>query len=313
MVNMQECLICKNSFDSDITFNRHLRSHKTKIEEYYINYYPKKDLLTGEQIPFKSKEQYLSSDFLNKHNLNNWIKKTDKAVVSEYFKKLFSARKEKKELIYSLSQVECRSLPIPNIIKLNDIWGDYYKTCESLGFVNKYQYPSFAAEITQKTPKNDDIIYVDTREQKALIFNLPTEKRTIKFGDYAFAKNDKKIYFERKSISDLIGTLSAGYERFQREIERSISAESKLIIIVEEKFSNAIGFNYLSHVYKKDTRVTPEFIFHKVRELIQKYPSIQFLFADGRRESVRLIEKIFLSDIDYTSYDLQLCYDLKLL
>ena len=86
-----------------------------------------------------------------------------------------------------------------------------------------------------------------------------------------------------------------------------------MVIIVEESLSNALSFNHLPHVYKKATKVNPEFIFHNVRELIQKYPHVQFLFAKGRKESVRVIEKMFSTDENFFKYDLQLCYDLKML
>ena len=146
----QFCLICNNSFDSDSSLHKHLRSHKLRIEDYYLQYYSKKDLLTGEPIVFKNKDQYLSSDFNNKNNLNAWIKKVDRNTSSEYFQKLLLTRKEKKNIKYTLSQVECRSLPLPNIIKLHQIFGDYYKTCENLGFINKCHYPLLSAENTQK-------------------------------------------------------------------------------------------------------------------------------------------------------------------
>lgn len=307
------CLECNQEFADDSSLHRHFRAHSLTIEEYYKKHFPKFDLYDKSPIVFKNKDQYFTCDFNNKNNLKAWIKTTDPKLTSEYFKKFLSLRKEKKHLVYSLSQVECRSLPLPSIVKLHEIFGDYYEICKSLGFINKYQYPAFEAENNPKKAKKGEIIYVDTREQKPFIFNFPTEKRALKWGDYAFSKEDKKIYFERKSISDLIGTLSGGYERFEKEIERASAAECKLIIIVEEKFTNALAFNYLPHVYKKSSKVTPEYIFRRIRDLIQKYPHIQFLFADGRKESTRIIEKIFSSSINYFDYDLQLCYDLKIL
>jgi hypothetical protein len=62
-----------------------------------------------------------------------------------------------------------------------------------------------------------------------------------------------------------------------------------------------------------NTRVTPDFIFHNVRDLIQQYPHIQFLFVDGRQECVRIVKKLLLSDVLKDKFDLQLAYDLKLL
>ena len=70
-------------------------------------------------------------------------------------------------------------------------------------------------------------IYVDTREQKPLDFeNLNKQIKNLKFGDYAFSDRDSNTYIERKSVSDFIGTLSGGFDRFTREIERAGEAEA---------------------------------------------------------------------------------------
>jgi hypothetical protein len=42
----------------------------------------------------------------------------------------------------------------------------------------------------------------------------------------------------------------------------------------------------------------------------QEFPTIQFLFVDGKRESARVIEKIFTSGCIYKKIDLQLAYDM---
>ena len=86
-----------------------------------------------------------------------------------------------------------------------------------------------------------------------------------------------------------------------------------MVILVERKLEECLAFNRLSHVYKKNTRVTPDFIFHNVRDLIQEFPHIQFLFANGRKECVRIVKKLLLSDVLKDKFDLQLAYDLKLL
>tara|TARA_Y100000401_G_scaffold86599_1_gene71908 strand:- start:164 stop:679 length:516 start_codon:yes stop_codon:yes gene_type:complete len=162
----------------------------------------------------------------------------------------------------------------------------------------------------------DHLIYIDSREQKPLnISDFPTEVKGLKFGDYCL--NDKSkthnTYIERKSVPDLIGTLSSGLERFKNEINRAAEEEAYMVILVERKLEECLAFNRLSHVYKKNTRVTPDFIFHNVRDLIQEFPHIQFLFANGRKECVRIVKKLLLSDVLKDKFDLQLAYDLKLL
>ena len=61
----------------------------------------------------------------------------------------------------------------------------------------------------------------------------------------------------------------------------------------------------------KKIKASPEFIFHNVRELMQTYENLHFLFVKGRVEAVRVIEKLFLKGKDYHKVDLQLAYDLR--
>ena len=114
----------------------------------------------------------------------------------------------------------------------------------------------------------------------------------------------------RKSLPDFIGTMSAGYERFNNEIERAVEEEAYLVVLVEETLARASSFQFLPYISKK-IKATPEFIFHRVRSLIQKYPNVQFLFVNGRKESSRVMEKIFTSECVFKQIDLQLAYDLK--
>ena len=113
-------------------------------------------------------------------------------------------------------------------------------------------------------------------------------------------------------LSDFIGTLSGGYERFIKEIERAQEADAYLVVLVEDNLNNAMSFPYLPHISKK-VKATPEFIFHRVRDIIQKYPHTQFLFVNGRKEASRVIERIFTCGCVHEKVDLQYAYDTKVL
>ena len=67
-------------------------------------------------------------------------------------------------------------------------------------------------------------IIVDSREQAAYLFDrypcVTVETGTLNTGDYSLSGLQDKIGLERKSLSDLTGTLTSGRERFQRECER---------------------------------------------------------------------------------------------
>ena len=62
------------------------------------------------------------------------------------------------------------------------------------------------------------------------------EKHTLSIGDYCVRYKDAHqppIFFERKSIPDLFGTMGKGYRRFRKEVMRSKDNKSELIIIIE--------------------------------------------------------------------------------
>lgn len=312
------CKICKTSFSDDKSFNKHLKLHNLLVVEYWQQQWPRYDLFDGSIIKFKNKEQYLTQEFNSRNNLKYWLEKQTPEAAKIYCTQILLNRKNAKNLKVTPTQVELRSILAPSIIYYDQLFkdsGGYYKLCESLGFENRFSPIDEKAFTSPRKISNLDKykIIQDTREQKPLQFSFPTEVGTLKFADYAFSHSgvSGSACFERKSVSDLIGTLSSGYERFCREIERAEKASSYLIVIVEEDLSNALSFNLLPHVYK--TRVNPEYIFHNVRELCQKYKHIQFLFVKNRLEASRVIEKVFISSNLHQNFDLQLAYDRKLL
>ena len=283
-----KCKVCGQEFETERKLHSHLKKHDLRVAAYYQKYYPRYDLYDGKIIKFKSKDYYFNTEFNTRTNQLKWLDSLPKEEAESYLKKLLIDRKEKKNLIYSPCQVELRSTPIPSIISYEKKIGNYYKFCESIGFQNKYESIDNIAVGSSLSKDKDVKVYVDTREQLPLKFNIPTESKGLKFGDYALS--DKSLtcncYIERKSLADFISTISVqNYDRFCREIERAAENEANLIIVVEESLTNALSFPFLPHISKK-IRVTPEFIFHQVRDMIQKYDHIQFLFVKGSKESV---------------------------
>lgn len=309
---MVNCEICKEQFGEDRSLHAHLKTHKMRVIEYYQSYVPRFDLFDGSIIKFKSKDQYLNTDFNTVASLRKWLESKPREEAKEYCKNLLRRRKERKKLIYAPTQVDLRSLKFPGVNYYNEIFGNYYQLCSELGLrspYKKYEGESFDSEF-----KPEHIIFVDSREQRKLEFEgVPIEIKALKFGDYSL--NDivvsSNTYIERKSMADLIGTLSGGLERFKREISRSIESQAKLIILVEENLKNCLDFRNLPNVYKKNTRVNPEYIFRNVRDLLSEFNSIQFLFVDGRLEASRVIKKILLSGASLQEYDLQSLYDVN--
>ena len=138
------------------------------------------------------------------------------------------------------------------------------------------------------------IIITDTREQKPLTFVHPfvTEVITTKldFGDYSCRYSDgyqPPIYFERKSLGDLFGTMGAGYERFKRELMRSKVANSLLILLVEASFTDVLrGY---SHSTIKGISIV-----RKLFTLLWKY-NMHFHFFNDRDEMSRFILEYYFA------------------
>lgn len=309
-------VICKvdgKEFKDDKALHMALKGYGLNKVKYYQKYFERRDLLTNELINFKTKDQYLNSDFNDKNNMKKWLKSQTSDKAQEYCKELLIKRKEVKNLTYSPTQVELRTIMAPSIIFYNNIFKDYYDICSSIGLENKFIHPNLVEDHFKNKLTNKDIIYVDTREQSWLKFNIPFEIKTLGFGDYACSNDNCGCFIERKSLSDFISTLSVkNFDRFKNEIEKAKKNNSYIIVMVEEKLTSALSFQYLPHISKK-IKATPEYIFHNVRELLQSYDNLQFLFVDGRSEMTRIIESIFASNCFYKKIDLQLAYDMKIL
>jgi hypothetical protein len=303
---MVKCLECGDPFGDEKHLHKHLRKHGFDMAIYYHKFFPRYDKLTGDLIRFVHKEQYFADEFNSPDNFRAWLTSQPLDIARDYCRGLLYERKEKKSLVYSPSQVELRSLGGPSMIFLTKIFPNYYEVCAELGYKNKYK-------LTTQIP-NKDIPYfvqIDTREQRLLAFEGATVEK-LNYGDYKLHDNKNyAVYFERKSLGDFVGTLSVGYERFTREIERAVADNNHLIIVVESPLIDALNFNKLE---KKSftTKTTPQYIFHNVRALIQKFENAQFLFVHGRHTAMKVMKRIYQMGDSYKEVDLQWCYDTNL-
>lgn len=76
-------------------------------------------------------------------------------------------------------------------------------------------------------------IIVDTREQLPLWKGEKVIRRKLNVGDYSTVKLEKKFCIERKSGSDLYGSIIQGHVRFMNEIIRAKFNKIKLVVYVE--------------------------------------------------------------------------------
>lgn len=98
------------------------------------------------------------------------------------------------------------------------------------------------------------ILFIDTREQRPLefisgeVFEAIINK-SLPYGDYAASLGiDEPIFplvFERKSIGDLFGTMTTGYERFKEELRRAEADKTQLVLIIEGSLFDILkGFKH---------------------------------------------------------------------
>jgi uncharacterized membrane-anchored protein YhcB (DUF1043 family) len=273
-----------------------------------FNYMPKKiarlDLLTGELL--KNQNDY----YRNRANLIKHFQQISQEEAYNITKNILSERKEKKKLEFALYSTELKTIIAPSIALMQKVGIDYSQLCQEL--LLKEKFNCNVKEIKIKDSQLKQII-IDTREQNPINFDdYKTINTCLKVGDYCDSEDvANNLTIERKSLNDFISTLSSGYDRFCREIERGMVSNTKIVVLVEYCLSKSVSFNYLPQCRFSQCR--PEFIFSRLRDLMQKYTNLQFLFVKGRKESERIVPVLLKNKDTLFGYDLQLLYERRML
>ncbi len=276
------------------------------------NLQQKFDLLTGEELEYKNPEQYSLQNFKDKRNMKKYFaqaKEENKLrELGKLIKNTFSDYVKLKRFEYAPSQTDLKSIKyLPNILSINE----YYLTGYD-GLINDLKLKSrfdYGAQVNLPELPSDLKIIIDSREQRGFVLDkkISTEIKGLPFGDYTIEREEQRVFIERKSQGDAIGTLGTGYDRFYREIERAQKADKYIVVLVEQSFSNFSSFNYQPGYFGK---ATPAYIFRNMRKLCQSFPRhIQFLFADGKKEAAKLVPYILLMNQDVIDIDLEFYYN----
>jgi hypothetical protein len=274
------------------------------MAEYYTEYFPRENKLTGEPLPFKNKADYFSKDFSSRAQLIKWCRQANEEELKRYILKLLKERVASKKIKRGPSHLELKISGLPDIDSYVRAFGSYTSACKSVGVE-----PLFGSRL----PKNfeeegfEEIkIFTDTREQKPLNF-LNSECMKLDFGDYTAAgENYSYTYVDRKSASDFIGTLSLGnLERFKREVARARDMDCYLFIVVESDLDKIYKYNrwgpHSSNL---------KFIYHNMRVIMHEFAdSCQFVFTGSREGSEFFIPKILKYGMDLWGVDLQYYID----
>ena len=313
------CQFDQTAHASLVDLHAHLRRFKVSQKLYYTTYHPRTDRLTGEAIPYKDREQYLSAEFSSKTNLKKWLSK-NKEEGLKWAKEWLIKRRAEKGLIYAPSQVELRTLMCPSMPYYEAMAaheGGYYGMTNSLGFTPRYANTT----LSFATLPPDAVVLQDSREQKPLKLACATREEALEVGDYALAPpHDLGIRIERKSLPDFCGTMSgrkvefknkkkaarvdSSLERFDRELARARDAGLYVIMLVESDINDVNSIGYLPQT--RHVQASASYILHNLRDLLVKYPlTFQALFVAGRPEMVRVMMRIFQLGLQVKTTDLQ--------
>jgi len=120
-------------------------------------------------------------------------------------------------------------------------------------------------------------IIVDTREQLPYQFarwaEVQTVAGTLAVGDYAVQGLEHHAAIERKSLSDLIGSLSQGRDRFERELARG-AALRRFWLVIE-----ATAEDVARHRYK--SKMNPVAVLQSLAAFEVRYGT-RFVWAGSR-------------------------------
>lgn len=134
-------------------------------------------------------------------------------------------------------------------------------------------------------------LLIDTREQKPLEFKPGVfdviEVEGLPFADYWCEIEGVQVpyCFERKGFGDLYGTMTGGYPRFKKELERARENGFTIELLIEGSMREVAG-GYMHSKYSGDSMLM------KLATLHMRY-GLAYHFFQDRREMARYIEESF--------------------
>lgn len=294
---MNICKECGQSFDTLKSLHSHIKVHEACIGDYYVKHLSKKDLFSGELLPFSGYAKYMETDFLSYENYKSWLRTTSREAAKSYVLTKAKERFQEKQIKESPPNLFYSSSRMADISDIKALFGSYCEFLTEAGLSNFFSknLPKDFWELEPDIP-----ILVDTREQNPIIFDNSISQK-LDFGDYT--TNEKyysKTFIDRKSQDDFRGTFGMGVDRFRREMERCKAFGSYMFVLVESSPAQIEADNKRSK-FKSNL----EFAWHNVRSLMTEYPeNLQFVFAHNRGGMKKIIPKILFHGKDLWNVDL---------
>ncbi len=127
------------------------------------------------------------------------------------------------------------------------------------------------------------IIKIDTREQRPYKFSVPSEFGKLDTGDYSISGLEDCIAVERKTMDDLIGSISSGRERFERELLRG-KALDYFALVIEGNLSDMSEHRYRS-------KMLPQAVIQSLIAFSVRY-RLPVFFCESREYGQRITESL---------------------
>jgi len=128
-------------------------------------------------------------------------------------------------------------------------------------------------------------IVTDSREQRPYEFEVPSEVGALSCGDYSIASLENHIAIERKELNDLIGCLTTGRERFEKELHKG-KALDYFALVVEAKLSDLANGHYRS-------QMNPKSAIQSLLAFSVRY-RLPIFFCENRKYGQRITESLLL-------------------
>lgn len=131
------------------------------------------------------------------------------------------------------------------------------------------------------------LILVDSREQLPYWTGSQCAKTALNVGDYTTASLLNRFHIERKSASDLYGTIVHNHPRFRHEILRAKDARITLVVVAEVLRDDFIALRW-SRVKLK---MKPETL-DRILTTVETRYGLNFVWCKSRIHAKSTIEKI---------------------